>query len=51
LDASNIARIDNANFTVSPTAPTPIASDNSTKVATTAFVKNAVNNTEYIPTS
>lgn len=27
-------------LTGSPTAPTPIASDNSTKVATTAFVKN-----------
>ena len=29
-------------FTGTPTAPTPTASDNSTKVATTAFVKTAV---------
>lgn len=29
-------------FTGTPTAPTPTAGDNSTKVATTAFVKNAI---------
>ena len=34
IDASQIV-----NFNSSPTAPTPITSDNSTKVATTAFIK------------
>ena len=32
-----------ASFPVSPTAPTPITSDNSTKVATTAFIKTIAN--------
>lgn len=31
-----------ATFAVSPTAPTPTAGDNTTKIATTAFVTNAV---------
>jgi hypothetical protein len=31
-----------ATFAVSPTAPTPTAGDNTTKVATTAFVQNAL---------
>lgn len=33
-----------ATFTGTPTAPTPTAGDNSTKIATTAFVKNAIDN-------
>ena len=32
-----------ASFSASPTAPTPAANDNTTKLATTAFVKAAVN--------
>ena len=45
------SRLDKANtfnaattFKQSPTAPTPTASDNTTKLATTAFVKTAINN-------
>lgn len=36
------ANLDSPAFTGTPTAPTPTASDNSMKVATTAFVKTAV---------
>jgi hypothetical protein len=46
----NVALRDQANtfssindFTVSPTAPTPAVNDSSSKVATTAFVKNVLN--------
>ena len=38
--SSTVAFSGSTSFTQSPTAPTPSASDNSTKAATTAFVKN-----------
>lgn len=38
-------------FTGTPTAPTPTAGDNSTKVATTAFVKTAVDGISVTPLS
>ena len=37
------APIENANFTGIPTAPTAIASTNTTQIATTAFVKQQIN--------
>jgi len=37
------APLDSPIFTGSPTAPTPLISDNSTKIATTEFVKNLLN--------
>lgn len=37
-------------FTGTPTAPTPTAGDNSTKIATTAFVQNAMTSGTYVPT-
>jgi hypothetical protein len=40
--APNITISGSTNFTVIPTSPTPTAGDNSTKVATTAFVTSAV---------
>ncbi|WP_276789698.1 hypothetical protein [Veillonella magna] len=36
------ANIESPTFTGTPTAPTPAASDNTTKLATTAFVKTAI---------
>jgi len=41
LTASTLSVSNNASFAVSPTAPTPTAGDNTTKVATTAFVNSA----------
>jgi hypothetical protein len=41
VDGSQIA-----NFTNSPTAPTPTTGDNTTKLATTAFVKTAIGTTK-----
>lgn len=41
-DSATIARTNGAAFSVSPTAPTPSPGDNSSKVATTAFVAAAV---------
>lgn len=38
---TDAAPINNANLTGAPTAPTPSAGDNSTKLATTAFVQSA----------
>lgn len=38
-------------FTGTPTAPTPAAADNSTKVATTAFVKTAISGISVTPLS
>lgn len=38
-------------FTGTPTAPTPAANDNSTKVATTAFVKTAISGISVTPLS
>lgn len=40
--AMSISTVQIANFNNSPTAPTPLSSDNSTKLATTAFVQNAI---------
>lgn len=39
-----------ASFLVSPVAPTPAANDNSTKVATTAYVDGKVTSGTYTPT-
>lgn len=41
---NNKAPLASPVFTGTPTAPTPTAGDNSTKIATTAFVKNAIDN-------
>ena len=38
---AGLAKIASPNFTGTPTAPTPTALDNSTNIATTAFVKSA----------
>lgn len=39
-DLSSYAPINSPNFTGTPTAPTPASTDNSTKIATTAFIKS-----------
>ena len=44
LTASTLSVTNNATFAVSPTAPTPTTGDNTTKVATTAFVQNSIAN-------
>jgi hypothetical protein len=41
---TTLAPINSPSFTGTPTAPTPTAGDNSTKLATTAFVTTAVSN-------
>jgi hypothetical protein len=41
LTAATLSVTNNATFAVSPTAPTPTTGDNTTKVATTAFVQSA----------
>ena len=41
IDLSAYATLDSPAFTGAPTAPTPTAGDNSTKIATTAFVQGA----------
>lgn len=38
-----LARVSSPNFTGVPTAPTPAVTDNSTKIATTAFVLSLIN--------
>jgi hypothetical protein len=43
--AMTISSAQVANFTNSPTAPTPTTGDNTTKLATTAFVKTAIGTT------
>jgi len=47
--AMTISTAQIANFNNSPTAPTPLSSDNSTKLATTAYVQNVLGggNTSY----
>jgi hypothetical protein len=42
IAGSTYAKIDSQTFTGIPAAPTPSTSDNSTTLATTAFVKNAI---------
>jgi len=44
--AMTISNAQVANFTNSPTAPTPTTGDNTTKLATTAFVKTAIGTTK-----
>lgn len=41
-DMSNYAPINSPTFTGAPKAPTPTAGDNSTNIATTAFVAGAI---------
>lgn len=41
-NTSGYATLASPNFTGTPTAPTPTASDNSTKIATTAYVDAAL---------
>lgn len=41
-DISQKANINSPEFTGTPTAPTPTSGDNSTKIATTAFVQGAI---------
>lgn len=48
---SDFAPLASPAFTGTPTAPTPTAGDNSTKVATTAFVKTAVDSISVTPLS
>ena len=52
VDTSNIASTESPAFTGSPTAPTPTAGDNSTKLATTQYVDGRVsydtNTSRYI---
>ena len=43
-NTSGYATLASPNFTGTPTAPTPTASDNSTKIATTAYVDAAITN-------
>jgi len=43
IDLSGYAPIASPAFTGTPTAPTPSASDDSTKIATTAYVQNELN--------
>jgi hypothetical protein len=43
IDLSGYATINSPAFTGTPTAPTPSASDDSTKIATTAYVQNELN--------
>jgi hypothetical protein len=40
VDLSSYAATDSPNFTGTPLAPTPVATDNSTKIATTEWVNN-----------
>ena len=47
VDLSDYATLASPAFTGTPTAPTPTKTDNSTKVATTAYVKN--NLSDYAP--
>lgn len=42
FDYSNYASIDSPNFTGTPTAPTPSVSNNSRQVATTEYVRSAI---------
>jgi hypothetical protein len=47
--AFSIDALQNANFLKTPTAPTPTAGDNSSKLATTAFVKARTPGGGYLP--
>lgn len=48
---AGLAPLSSPAFTGTPTAPTPAAADNSTKVATTAFVKTAISGISVTPLS
>ena len=43
-DTADLARLASPNFTGTPTAPTPALGDDSTKIATTAFVQDEITN-------
>lgn len=49
IDLSSYATLNNPEFTGEPKAPTVLEGDNSTKIATTAFVKNAIDKVDAIP--
>jgi hypothetical protein len=49
IDLSGYAPIASPTFTGTPTAPTPTSGDDSTKIATTAYVQDELDN--YIPAS
>ena len=49
IDLSSYATLNNPEFTGEPKAPTVSEGDNSTKIATTAFVKNAIDKVDAIP--
>ena len=49
IDLSSYATLNNPEFTGEPKAPTVLEGDNSTKIATTAFVKNAIDKIDAIP--
>jgi hypothetical protein len=42
-----LANIASPAFTGTPTAPTPLAGDNSTSIATTAFIQSAINSQKF----
>ena len=48
-DSAALARLASPAFTGTPTAPTPVGGDNSTKIATTAFVTTAIGNSVSVP--
>ena len=41
---ATLATVDSPSFTGTPTAPTPVSSDNSNLIATTSFVRSQINN-------
>lgn len=49
IDLSAYATLKDPEFTGEPKAPTATTGDNSTKIATTAFVKTAIDNVDAIP--
>ena len=49
IDLSSYATLNNPEFTGEPKAPTVLEGDDSTKIATTAFVKNAIDKVDAIP--
>lgn len=48
LDNSDEVRLNSPAFTGTPTAPTPASNDNSTKIATTAFVQTGLNTRQLL---
>ena len=49
-DSADLARLASPNLTGNPTAPTPAGSDNSTSIATTAYVQTEITNMSTVDT-